>query len=144
MKTAVRFEVGKALSDCRREMVEGMVKMSQHYEEELMRQRRMREEEVMELRGEIERQYKVMANMRKEVEDLEELMMLQNIGNGSPNNQEEELAKEAESKIEELAQAPTINGLEIIEEEDTDRTILSSARSIRDDRRISQDNFIRI
>lgn len=67
----------------------------------------------MELRGEIERQYKVMANMRKEVEDLEELMMLQNIGNGSPN-QEEELAKEAESKIEELAQAQTINGLEII------------------------------
>lgn len=68
---------------------------------------------MMELRGEIERQYKVMANMRKEVEDLEELMMLQNIGNGSPN-QEEELAKEAESKIEELAQAQTINGLEII------------------------------
>lgn len=67
----------------------------------------------MELRGEIERQYKVMANMRKEVEDLEELMMLQNIGNGSPN-QEEELAKEAESKIEDLAQAQTINGLEII------------------------------
>lgn len=73
----------------------------------------MRDEEVMELRGEIERQYKVMANMRKEVEDLEELMMLQNIGNGSPN-QEEELAKEAESKIEDLAQAQTINGLEII------------------------------
>lgn len=40
--------------------------------------------------------------------------MLQNIGNGSPNHQEEELAKEAESKIEELAQAQTINGLEII------------------------------
>lgn len=98
----------------------------------------------MELRGEIERQYKVMANMRKEVEDLEELMMLQNIGNGSPSNQEEEMGKEAESKIDELAQAQTINGLEIIEEEDTDRTILSSARSIRDDRRISQDNFIRI
>ena len=41
-------------------------------------------------------------------------MMLQNAGSGSPSNQEEELAKEAESKIEELAQAQTINGLEII------------------------------
>lgn len=94
--------------------MEGIAKMGQFCEQELSRQRKARDEEVMELRGEIERQYKVMANMRKEVEDLQELMMLQNIGNGSPNHQEEELAKEAESKIEELAQAQTINGLEII------------------------------
>ena len=91
-------------------MVEAMVKLSQHYEDELAKQRKSREEEVMELRGEIERQYKVMANMRKEVEDLEELMMLQNIGNGSPG-QEEAIAKEAESRVEHLAQAQTINGL---------------------------------
>jgi hypothetical protein len=41
------------------------------------RLRHEHEEEVLELRGEIERQHKVISSMRKEVEDLQELMIMQ-------------------------------------------------------------------
>jgi hypothetical protein len=51
--------------------------LADHFKGVIARVRGEREEEVRDLHGEIERQHQVISAMRKEVEDLQELMIMQ-------------------------------------------------------------------
>jgi hypothetical protein len=77
-KETLRQEVTHLMDGFRAEMGEVVVRMGECFHGQLQLERRGYEQEILELRSEIERQYQVMANMRKEVEDLEELMIMQN------------------------------------------------------------------
>jgi hypothetical protein len=85
------------------------------------------------LSNEIARQHQVITFLKK---DLEDLMMMLNLREEQKYDDSREEAEERSRETEQQEvqhqsadRAQTINGLEVIEEEETDRTLLSSARS---------------
>lgn len=130
LKTHMRQE----MEQYQRQVTSALTSVEHYYESQLRKQAQLHEQDAAELRNEIKRQYQVITSMRREVEDLQELIIMQNAAVQARQEGEGEVHSEGNSDV----RTDTINGLEVIEEEDTERTLLS-VRSGFD-----QDNFIRI
>ncbi len=106
------------------------------YERKIDDQKRIYEREMNEMQDQIQRQYSLMAKMKKEVEGLQELIINQNANGqylgyseGKQEYREEQRRENILICSPEQASSHAVNGLEVIQEEDTDRTILSSGQS---------------
>jgi len=83
--------------------------------------------------------------MRQELEDLMGMLNERKAeGTNQVGYQTQESAEEEEARTSE-ERSQTINGLEIIEEEETDRTVMSNGNSFTEEGKFpNSDNFIKI